>query len=198
MTGCAILLPAAGASSRMRGGDKLLEQVGDAPVLRMMAQRALALGWPVAVTLRPADNARRACLDGLGLVQIDVPDAAAGMSASLRAGGVWAAGTSADALLIALPDMPGITSDDLRALISAQAQHPDQPLRAAASDGTPGHPVILPRAVWPLLAGLTGDEGARRIFAAHTPRLHRLAGTRAVQDLDTPEDWALWRNTTPD
>ena len=38
----AILIPAAGFGTRMRGADKLLQDVGGLPLIRRQAQRALA------------------------------------------------------------------------------------------------------------------------------------------------------------
>jgi len=46
-----ILILAAGASSRMRGTDKLLEQVGGQPLIAHVAAVALATGCPVSVTM---------------------------------------------------------------------------------------------------------------------------------------------------
>ena len=60
-----ILLLAAGSASRMRGGDKLLEDVHGAPCLQVMAKRALATGQPVLVTLPSSDHPRAACVTGL-------------------------------------------------------------------------------------------------------------------------------------
>ncbi|MCH8465960.1 MAG: nucleotidyltransferase family protein [Roseinatronobacter sp.] len=193
MRGCAILLPAAGASARMGGADKLLQPVDGMALLRHAALRALETGADVAVTLRPEDEPRNAVLEGLNLTRLVVPDAAEGMAASLRAGAIWASGRGAAALMIALPDMPEITARDMRALIDAQAQAPDQPLRACTADNIPGHPVILPRACFAAMDELRGDAGARALFQVHAPRLHPLAGARAVVDLDTPEAWAEWR-----
>ncbi|MEL7116592.1 MAG: NTP transferase domain-containing protein, partial [Pseudomonadota bacterium] len=82
------LIPAAGASTRMRGKDKLLEPVqGNTPALRHAVEVALsaALG-PVLVTLRPEDRARRVALQRAPVEVLDVPDAAEGMSASFRVG----------------------------------------------------------------------------------------------------------------
>lgn len=190
---CAIVLPAAGASTRMRGGDKLLEQIDGRAVLRVMAERALAASAHVAVTLRPEDAARAAALDGLAVSRLPVPEAREGMAASLRVGATWAMAQPVQALMIALPDMPDITAQDMRALIADQASHPGQPLRAAAEDLTPGHPTILPHALLPLLLELSGDMGARALLAAHPPRLYVLDRNRALADLDTPEEWAEWR-----
>ncbi|NBB97343.1 MAG: NTP transferase domain-containing protein, partial [Alphaproteobacteria bacterium] len=166
----AILLPAAGASRRMRGRDKLLEQVDGVALLRRSALRAKATEAYVAVTL-PIASPRRAVLDGLDLTLVEI-DAAEGMAASLRAGAAWARDIGASALMVALPDMPDITTGDMSALWAAQAEQPDRPLRAATEDGQPGHPVILPQRVFPAIARLMGDAGARAILKDHPPRLH--------------------------
>ena len=189
----AVLVPAAGASRRMGGRDKLLEPVLGQPLLRLMVGRALSVTPHVAVTLRAPDPARATALQGLAVDMLPVPDAAEGMSASLRTGADWALAGPCTALLVLLPDMPDISADDLRRLQAEQSRAPDRPLRAASHDGTAGNPVILPRALWPVLRGLSGDQGARAIFAAHPPRLCPLQGDRALTDLDTPEAWARWR-----
>ncbi|MFD1808925.1 NTP transferase domain-containing protein [Gemmobacter lanyuensis] len=46
-----ILILAAGAASRMRGGDKMLEQVAGVPQLRRIVNAACATGAPVRVAL---------------------------------------------------------------------------------------------------------------------------------------------------
>lgn len=190
----AIVLPAAGASRRMRGPDKLLEPVDDMPLLRRQALAALATGAPVLVTLPEPEGARGAALDGLGVVRVAVPDAAEGMAASLRrAAAALPAGTGA--AMIVLPDLPEITTDDLRALLAARAAAlPATPvIRATAADGTPGHPVILPARLFPRLATLRGDAGARALLAGETVRAVALPANRATTGLDTPEAWAAWR-----
>lgn len=191
--GCAILLPAAGASQRMRGRDKLLQDVAGRPLLQVVAERATRASPHVAVTLREEDSAREAVLAGLPVTRLVVEDATEGMAASLRAGARWAMTLPVRALMIALPDMPEITAEDMRALIRAQAQHAHLPLRATDMTRRPGHPTLLPHALFGDLLQLRGDEGARRLLAAHPPRLHPLTGHRALTDLDTPEDWAAWR-----
>lgn len=193
MAACAILLPAAGASSRMRGRDKLLEQVAGGALLHVMAARACQVSPHVAVTLRADDSARQAALAGLHLHPIPVPDAAEGMAASLRAGARWAMAGPCRALMILLPDMPDITTDDLRHLMQDAARHPERPVRAASIDLQAGHPVVFPRNMFAAMARIRGDRGARDLLAAHPPRLCALPGQRALTDLDTPEDWARWR-----
>ena len=63
----AAVVLAAGASRRMRGTDKLLEPVGGRPVLRAVAEAALASrAAEVVVVLPPGAAARRAALAGIG------------------------------------------------------------------------------------------------------------------------------------
>lgn len=187
-----ILLLAAGASSRMRGGDKLLEQVDGQPQLRRAALAALASGAPVRVALPPDHPARLAALDGLPVTRIFVPDAALGMSASIRAGAAGVRG----GLMILPADMPEIDAKMISHLIEMHSENHRSILRGA-SHGIPGHPVLIPADLLPALANLTGDEGARAVLKAHAARLRLvdLPGQSALTDLDTPEDWATWRAT---
>ncbi len=197
MAGVTILIPAAGAASRMRGADKLLETVAGEALLRRQARIALATGARVLVTLPPDRPARLTALEGLAVERIVVPEAAEGMSASLRHGALAAVGASG--LMILLADLPEIETDDLFTVIRAFEGDPAAPiLRGASEAGVPGHPVLLPARLFGDLAALHGDEGARGVLAAHKGevRLVPLPGDRAVIDLDTPEDWAAWRART--
>lgn len=192
---CTLILPAAGQSSRMRGADKLLQEVAGQPCLRAMALRGLRAGLAVLVTLPASDRARAAALAEVPVRRLPVANADLGMSQSLRSA-IAALPDTCDAALILPPDMPGILSDDLTTLVSAAEANPQAHiLQAATEDGTPGHPVLFRRALFDDFAELTGDQGAREIIAAHaTSRLLvPLEGNRARLDLDTPEDWAAWR-----
>ncbi|MCA3442980.1 MAG: nucleotidyltransferase family protein [Rhodobacter sp.] len=192
MTSPALLLLAAGSSSRMRGADKLMEPVEGVPLLLRQARVALGTGVSVIVTLPTDRPARGAALAGLDLVTVPVPDAALGLSASIRAG-VRAAG--AHPVLVLLADLPEITTSDLSLLLARHAAVPDLILRGTAADGTPGHPVLFPEWALPGLAALTGDSGARDLLRQHRDRTEFIAlpARHAVTDLDTPEDWAAWR-----
>jgi xanthine dehydrogenase accessory factor len=190
MTGT-IVIPAAGAARRMGGDDKLLRHVDGVPLIRRAALHALTSGQRVLVTLRPEDDGRRAALAGLALRVLTVADAATGMSASLRRA---ATDTGPASPLMILPaDMPEIGAGDLKRLWTAHAANPERIIQGMAGP-VPGHPVILPPDILPEMAGLSGDTGARSILARHHRRILRvpLFGRRAIIDLDTPQDWAVW------
>ncbi|OHC54623.1 MAG: molybdopterin-guanine dinucleotide biosynthesis protein A [Rhodobacterales bacterium RIFCSPHIGHO2_02_FULL_62_130] len=189
----AILILAAGASSRMRGGDKLLEVVDGVPQLARSVQAALATGARVLVALPPDRPARSEALAGFPVDLFIVPDAAEGMAASIRAGVARADGAAG---LMMLPaDMPELQADDLAAVIAGFDSAPDRIWRGAAMDGRAGHPVIFPAQDFAELATLRGDAGARAVLQANAARINLIAlpDQRALIDLDTPEDWAAWR-----
>ena len=189
-----ILIPAAGASARMRGLDKLLLEIDGQPLLRRTGQIALAAHPQVLITLRPQDAARRQAVHDLPITILTIADAREGLSASLRAGAAFLTG----ALMILPADMPELTAQDLRQMIEAANRSPTDILRATTADGTPGHPVIFPPDLLPAFARLSGDAGARSILQAHRHRVRLIAlpGSHAITDLDTPEAWAAWRQTT--
>lgn len=188
-----ILILAAGASSRMRGRDKLLEQIDGEALLTRITITALATGCPVSITLPQDKPARTAALAGLNVQIILVPNAQDGMATSLKTG-LTHLPTTAPVLLL-LADLPEITTSDLHTILTEWQKTPDLILRGCASDGTPGHPVAFPDWARAELTELTGDEGARSLLARHKTkvRLVALPGHHATTDLDTPEDWAHWR-----
>lgn len=188
-----ILILAAGASSRMRGRDKLLEPIGTTPLIAHVASQALATGCPVSVTYDPARPARLQALTGLALRLIPVTDPQAGMTASMQAGLIVL--PPASPVMVLLGDMPDLITQDLNLLLTRQAAQPSAILRGCTDDGTPGHPVLFPGWLRPALAALQGDPGPREVLRQYREHiaLIPLPAQHALTDLDTPEDWDAWR-----
>ena len=189
----AILILAAGASSRMRGGDKLMEMVGSAPQIARITRAAIATGAAVTVVLPPGQPQRRAALAGCRARVVVATEAGDGMAASLRAG---LASLPADLpVMLLLADLPEITAEDLRQMLAAWRVTPQLILRAKDADDAPGHPVCFPVWARPDLEELSGDQGARAVLLRHAGRVRMFAlpDHHATTDLDTPEDWLAWR-----
>ncbi|NUH65461.1 nucleotidyltransferase family protein [Sulfitobacter sp. S0837] len=189
-----VILLAAGASARMRGQDKLLEDVDGQPLLRRQARLARGVG-PVLVALPPAPHPRYTALSGLDITALPVPDAAEGMGASLRTA-FAALPPRTPAAMVMLADMPDVQAEDLIWLAEAVDVQSDKLIwRAATDQGAPGHPIIFAAPLFAQMRALRGDDGGRSVVhsVADRVQLVPLPGNRARQDLDTPEDWSAWR-----
>ena len=174
----------------MRGRDKLLEPVDGTPLILRAVRAACAASVEVIVALPPR-SPRRAWLGDVPARIVEVPERA--MSASIRAG---VASCRADAVMIHLADMPEIGVAEFETLCRAWREDAAPILRATDADGTPGQPVIFARPLFPELAALRGDAGARPVLQSHPVAHIALPGQRATTDLDTPEAWRAWRGRT--
>lgn len=191
-----VLLPAAGRSSRMRGRDKLVEDISGVPLLRAQALKALEVSGQVIVALpgpkHPFRIEREAALSGLSVHILYDPDSRFGLGGTI---GAVARALPADAthLMTILPDLVKLTVEDLRTMVQ---DLDDRPRRAAAQDHTPGHPVIFPRRLFAALASADpASDAPREILKSERTTFIRLPADNATHDLDTPEAWAAWRGT---
>jgi CTP:molybdopterin cytidylyltransferase MocA len=114
------------------------------------------------------------------------PDHAQGIASSIRVG-LAQAPCDARGALIALADQVAVTADDLRRLVSRWEQQPDH-IVAALYDGTIGVPAIFPADLFPELAELQGDRGARALLSHYRERVIGVPMPSAAQDIDTPGD----------
>lgn len=191
-----ILILAAGQSRRMRGRDKLMEVVDGTPLIARQAARArAATTGAVLAALPPAPHARRAALAGLDIEMVDVPDAAMGMSASLRRG-LESLPKDTQAAMVLLADLPELTTSDMISVLRAvDLSGKARIWRATTSDGAPGHPIVFASDLFAPLMSLSGDTGGAEIIMANRDitKLVPLPANHARRDLDTPEDWADWR-----
>ena len=192
----AVILLAAGQSRRMRGRDKLLEPVGDGTMLEHACKAALASkANTVFVALPPQADARRARLAGLAVRPIDAPDFGEGMGGSLR-NAMAHIGPDFSAVIVALADMPEISSSHYNALINAYKPTQDREIcRAQTEDGTQGHPVLFGRRFFEALGDSTGDSGGKAVVRSSAEYVVNVptSGQGAALDLDTPEAWAAWK-----
>lgn len=182
MTIAAVLL-AAGRSSRFGAANKLTATLGSLP-LALHAARALApldLAARFVVT-RPAGTA----WPSFEIVENDRPED--GMAHSIALGIAAARRSGAEAVLIALADMPFVPTAHFERIL-ASYRGPDT--LVATSDGARRLPPALFGADWfAELEGLSGDRGAHGLLGRATV-IAAEAGT--LLDIDRPEDLAAAR-----
>lgn len=198
--GLGVVLLAAGLGRRMGGPNKLLLDLGGAPLVRHVG-KPLAETLPdaprVAVTGRDAEAVTEA-LAGQGWRMAHNPRYVEGMGRSLAVG-VAALPADLDGVVVMLGDQPGLAPGTVRCLCAAFAAAPDPTTAIVrpAHHGTEGHPVLWGRAWRPALLGLEGDQGGRDLIRlhAHASRLLRVPvdDPAVTRDIDRPEDLAALR-----
>lgn len=176
----AVVLLAAGQGARF-GSDKLLAKI-EGEAMGLKAARTLAAiscGYYFVVS-RPGSNLIDQYSNlGFRVIPNDGPEE--GQARSLHLAVKAAMETDAKALLIALADMPFVSTAHLAALASAC----DGQIIASSDGQYSMPPAIFPRATWPELLSTSGDSGARAL----------LKGARVVsacpvelRDIDTQAD----------
>ncbi len=172
----------------MRGRDKLLETIRGVPLIRRQAQAAAGAGASVLVLLPEVNTPRREALIGLRVGVEPVLNSHDGLSATLRHAAIRAGERP---LAILLPDVPGVTSAEIRAVLNAfDGEHVT---RATDPEGRPGTPIVFPIRLLPAFSRLTGDDGARSLLSDEDVTTVPFPDDRATHDLDTPEAWSRWR-----
>ncbi|MDZ7824184.1 MAG: nucleotidyltransferase family protein [Ahrensia sp.] len=111
-------------------------------------------------------------------------------SATVRAAIEYAQSKNASHVMIALGDMPEVTTQDINALVVASKNQADA-FVCATYKGRVGNPVILPllnSKKW--IADISGDSGARGILKSHHgPMIEVECGPGVILDIDTPQDY---------
>lgn len=189
------LVLAAGRATRM-GGPKVTLELDGRALVRWAADALAGAGCaPLLVVTGPDTPDLAAALAGRDAVRIDNPEARSGMASSLQAG-LRALPAEAEAAVVALGDQPGIDDGLVAALLRRHAA--GRPAIVVPSyRGFWGNPVLLDRAVWPEVAGLAGDTGARPLILRDPGRVAVVDFDReAPADIDTPEAYRQLLRTT--
>jgi molybdenum cofactor cytidylyltransferase len=185
----AALVLAAGRSTRM-GHNKLLAPVAGKPMVRHVAEAALASrARPVvAVTGHEAERVAQA-LDGLDCRLVHNGDYASGLGSSLGAG-LRALPPEIDGAVICLGDMPGIAGRYIDALIEAFSPDAGRHVCVPVHGGRRGNPVLVGAALFGELMDLAGDRGARDIVATRPELVAEVPidSAAVLEDVDSPED----------
>jgi molybdenum cofactor cytidylyltransferase len=176
----ALILLAAGQSQRFADGDKLAEPFLDKPLAFHVATALENVPFLMRIAIvsnTTLDFAAR------GYRVVENPDPSLGQARSLCHGVSVAKEAGAEAVLVALADMPRVTAAHIYRLFDA-ADGPGTVV--ASSDGTqPRPPALFGRDRFDELLDLQGDEGARALIK----RGHHVVTSPAeLVDVDTRED----------
>ncbi|WBU58328.1 molybdenum cofactor guanylyltransferase MobA [Paracoccus sediminicola] len=192
---------AGGRARRMGGGDKLLLEMGGAPILDHILARLRPQAGPIAISAN-GDPARFARF-GLPVLPDPLPDFP-GPLAGILAAMIWAEGLGADAVVSVAGDTPFLPEGLVAGLNDSAA---DSGIALAADHDAGGalrlHPTF---GLWPvalrgaLKAALA--DGVRRIRQFAVPQgfgtaLFEAAPEASFFNINTPEDLAAARARAP-
>ena len=130
----------------------------------------------------------RAALAGLDVTLVHNPAFADGLAGSLKAG-LAALPKEVPGVVVSLGDMPNVTAGVIDRLAQAFADRPEALAVAPTLLGQRGNPVLLARKLFPEVATLDGDQGARRLLDAAGDAVEEIAldDPAIALDIDTPE-----------
>jgi len=187
--GCAIL--AAGASRRL-GQPKQLVEVEGEPLVRRAARLARSAGCAdVAVVIGCQGASVAAAMSGVRCELLDNFDWSEGIAASIRVAARWAEQRDFAALMLLVCDQLNLSAAHLSQLWSEWQAAPESAV-ASVYAHVLGVPAIFPRADYPALSQLRGDQGAARLLRARPTT--QVAWPAGEAELDTPDDLAKLRS----
>jgi CTP:molybdopterin cytidylyltransferase MocA len=187
----AAVVLAAGAAVRMGRNKALLPLPDGRRFIDAIVESARAAGVAevVVVVAAPHDDAIRAAPPP-AVVLVDNPAPERGMLSSVQCG-LAALSPAALGALVWPVDTPAVRTQTVRRLLLAA---PDR-IVVPTAGGRGGHPLYLPRAVWPKVAALptAGDSPMtlRDFVRAHAAAVLRLEldDPGVSMDIDTPADY---------
>lgn len=182
------LVLAAGAGRRFGMPKALVRHQGRLLVERAVEVAVAAGCAPVVVVLGAAAADIRAVAELGGAVVVDNPDWETGMGSSLRAGLAALAATDADAAVVLLVDMPGVTAAAVRRVASLAGA---DALVMAGYGERRGHPVLFGHSHWSGIAdAAVGDVGARPYLRRHVAEVQVVPCCDVADDgdIDAPAD----------
>jgi len=190
ITRCAVLILAAGQSSRLGSPKQLLEFEGS-PLISRVAKTAVEAGIGEMFVVVGA-NAEQvlAELEMPGLRVVKNEEWKEGMASSIRAGlaAVEKADLEADGVMILVCDQPYLEAGTLREILQKQ-QSSGSAMAASVYQGKVGTPAVFHRSIFPKLMELKGDTGARKIFSAYADQVTLVQFEKGIIDIDTKEDY---------
>ncbi len=195
MNGChgiAGVVLAAGGARRMQGRLKQLLPCQGETLVHRAARVALEAGLtPVWVVVGAGAAAVEAAVADLPVLVLKNPQWTNGQSTSVRVAVQALQANEASAAVFLLADQPFVPPALIQALCRA-ATTSDAPIITPAVDGQRANPVLIRARLFPLLANLTGDTGARALFDRFPPAAIKWHDPQVRVALDTPEDYRRW------
>jgi len=180
-----VLIPAAGASTRLGQSKQLVEYQGRA-MLQQVIEIVSSINPLQIIAVTGADaNAIRDKVQAPGVRWVHNPQWAEGLGGSIAIG-TRAVNPQSSGLMIVLCDQYRVTAADLQKLVASWHSNQDH-IVAAETGGNCMPPLIFPSGMFNGLEHLAGKNGARGLLEQHPARVIAVPIDNAAFDLDKPE-----------
>jgi molybdenum cofactor cytidylyltransferase len=192
----AVLL-AAGSSSRLGPGNKLLLPIRGKSIIRRSAENILRTGVNELIVVAGKD---------MGPINYELRQLKAqvvlnrnyilGISSSIITG-IRAVNPLTEGVIILLADQPNIQPDTINRFL--QAFHTSgKRIIAARYNGVLGNPVLFHRSMFSELHALQGDVGAQRLLHTRADEIEEVSiADHEIFDMDTPDDYKRMKRLLP-
>ncbi|MDF9799960.1 molybdenum cofactor cytidylyltransferase [Catalinimonas alkaloidigena] len=186
----AIVILAAGASSRMGQPKQLLEIKGKT-LLRHVAEEAISASiGPVIVVVGAFSELVEKAIKDISVKKVVNLDWKQGMGTSIQKGilEVQNQYPHCQGAILMLSDQPYVDATLLNKLLQAHLDS-KKPIVASSYQNTLGVPVYFHASYFPHLCQLEGFVGARKLIRQHKEKVERVDFPSGKFDIDTPEDY---------
>ena len=190
MNNIAILLLAAGGSSRM-GQSKQLLPWGDTTLIEHQIRTLIKTGSPVNVVLGFDSDHIIPVIKNYAINICINSNWERGMGSSISFGieEVTRKFPEAEGVLITLLDQPLINESYFEKMIGTFKPGVQQIIASHSATGWRGVPVIFDKFYFKDLSQLKNDEGAKKIIQQHEKNVVVIEGADALEDIDTPQSY---------
>jgi molybdenum cofactor cytidylyltransferase len=189
---CAIVILAAGTSSRLGSPKQLLSYKGK-NLLRHSVEVALETGCQsVFVVLGANIELMRKELKDKPVIIVENTGWPEGMASSIRCGLERITNTilRPDCVIFMVCDQPFVSSSLLLKLLEKR-QESGMQIVASSYDDQIGTPALFHKSFYPVLMELTGDRGARKMIGNNPDKVATVSFPKGITDIDTKADYEL-------
>jgi molybdenum cofactor cytidylyltransferase len=186
----AIIILAAGASTRMNGPKQLLPYK-EKSLVQQAIDTALATNSEQVILVLGANAERiREQTNTAGVEVVVNGSWKEGMASSVRLGisTLQQEFPDVDSATIMLCDQPFVTADLLQKLAITQEQS-GKKITASYYKQTAGVPVVFDKTLFPKLLKLEGQEGAKKLLSIYSDDVATVPFAEGEMDIDTEEDY---------
>jgi molybdenum cofactor cytidylyltransferase len=186
----AIIILAAGASTRMGRPKQLLEYKGRSLIQHAVEVATASVCHPIIVVL--GANAELIKPEIVASLEtIENPFWHQGISTSIRMGieTLNKRDSKAEAAILMLCDQPFVSPSLIERLIEVY-RTTSAPIVASEYERVLGVPALFDRTLFPQLTQLNSDAGARQIIKKFVKQVARVPFPQGIIDIDTPQDYS--------